>query len=136
MGIIKKLFGGKKKSDAKLHAEAIKKATDNWNANNTPKDVQDSASKNSNSIFDNIDPALKKNIRTVLIELAERGESGVLSTSISDKTDISMQNTSTALSFLTENNYVELVNSPIGAKYYITEVGKKLCISKKFNSGF
>ena len=40
MGIIKKLFGEKKKTIDELKSEVFKKATDNWNANNNLSDSQ------------------------------------------------------------------------------------------------
>lgn len=136
MGILKKLFGKKGKTHSELKAEVLKKATDNWNASIELEDTQNSVTKKPNPIQDDIDQAKKKNIRLVLLEIANCGGAGVLSRSISDKTGISTQDTSTALIFLTENKYAELVNSPRGGKYYLTQTGRKFCVSKKFNSEF
>jgi len=88
MAIIKKLFG-KKKTDADLKAEVLKKATEHWNANNDSTGIEDKPVEKSSSVYTNIDEAKKQNIRTVLLEIAERGETGVLPVSISDKTGIS-----------------------------------------------
>lgn len=139
MGIFKKLLG-KKKSDADLRAEVLKKATEHWNANSeaaySEEKTEVSIAKKSNPVYENIDKVKKKNIRAVLLEIAEKGEVGVLAISVSDKTRISQVDTATALAYLTKNNYVEEVNSPAGMKYFLTDAGKKYCISKEFNSEF
>lgn len=138
MGIFKNLFGNdkKKKTPSELKAEVLKKATDNWNASVDLDDTPSSITKKPNSIQVDIVQAKKKNIRSVLLEIANCGGVGVLPRSISDKTGISKVDTSAALNFLTENNYAELVNSPRGIKYYLTPTGRKFCASKKFNSEF
>lgn len=139
MGIIKKLLGIKK-SDADLRAEVLKKATDHWNATSdaaySDEKIEASITKKSNPVYENIDKIKKQNVRTILLEIAERGETGVLPISISDKTGINQRDTATALAFLTKEHYVEAVNSATGFKYYLTAAGRKYCISKEFNSGF
>lgn len=136
MGIIKKVFGKKeqKPTDSELKAAVFQKATDNMKAMNEASVNQDDIVKKNMPAYEINDQGKKKNIRLVLLEIAERGEAGVLATSISDKVGISKLETSTALSFLTNNNLVEAVNSPIGVKFYITDMGKKYCISEEFNS--
>ena len=136
MGILKKIFGKKEKSHSELKAEVLKKATENWNASIELEDTQNSVTKKINPIQGDVDQAKKKNIRAVLLEIANGGDAGILPRSISDMTGISTQDTSTALIFLTKNNYAELVNSPRGAKYYLTQTGRKFCVSKKFNTDF
>jgi len=136
MGIIKKLFGNKKKTDAELKVEVLKKATAHWNATSESTGSQDSDVKNDMPVYESNDKVKKKNIRAVLLEIASRGEAGVLVISISDKTGISQPDTSTALVYLTKNNYVESVNSPAGMKCFLTGAGRKYCVSKEFNSGF
>ena len=136
MGIIKTLFGKKGKPLSELKAEVLKKATDNWNASIELEDTSNSVTKKPNPIQDDIGQTKKKNIRAVLLEIANCGDTGVLARSISDKTGISTQDTSAALIFLTENNFAELVNSSRGVKYYLTQTGRKFCASKKFNSEF
>ena len=79
-----------------------------------------------------IDPVRKQNIQTVLKMLAASGETGVLSKSISDKTDISPLDTANALTYLTEKKYAELINSTNGKKYYLTDLGRRYCINKQF----
>jgi len=140
MGIIKKLFSkNKEKTDEEIKAELLKKATDHWNANSeqTGFDEQnklDSIVKKNMPAYEGNDQVKKKNIRAALLEIAERGEAGILAISISDKLGISQPDTSTALMYLTKNNYVEAVTSPAGKKYYLTQAGRKYCISKEFNS--
>jgi len=136
MGILKKIFGKKEKTHSEFKAEVLKKATENWNASIELEDTHNNVMKKPNPIQVDIDQVKKKNIRAVLLEIANGGDAGILPRSISDNTGISTQDTSTALIFLTKNNYAELVNSPRGAKYYLTQTGRKFCISKKFNSEF
>ena len=50
------------------------------------------------------------------------------------KLGIKKLDASAALSYLTKNNYAEAVNSPIGVKFYLTDAGRKYCLSKDFNS--
>ena len=124
MGIIKNLFGKKEeKTDDDLKAEVLKKATENWNANSESSFI-DEEDVVVNSDPADIEESKKKNIQTVLLELAERGETGVLATSISDKTGLTNVDTTTALSYLIENKYAEAINSPTGVKYYLTEAGR------------
>lgn len=137
--MIKKLFGKKeKKTEDELKAEVLKKATEHWNANSesesSDKKIEISAANKSFPEYKDIDEVKKQNIRAVLLEIAERGETGVLPISISDKTGINHQDTATALAFLTKEHYAEAVNSATGFKYYLTSAGKKYCISKEFNS--
>lgn len=140
MGIIKKIFGKNiEKTDAELKAQLLKKATDHWNANSeqTGFDEQeklDNLVKKNMPAYETGDKVKKKNIRAVLLEIADRGEAGVLAISISDKADVSQVDTSTALAYLTKNNFVEVVNSAAGKKYYLTAAGRKHCLSKEFNS--
>ncbi len=84
--------------------------------------------------YSRVDDNKKKNVRAVLLEIAEIGEIGILPISISDNTGVSQVDTTSTLSYLTKNKYVEVVNSPSGMKYYLTEKGRKYCISKEFNS--
>ncbi len=136
MGIIKKIFGSKEKTESELKADLLKKATDHWNANNEKPDFDKlgGAVKNNMPVYESNDKLKKKNIRAVLLTIAEKGEMGALPISISDKTGVNQQDTSTALAFLTKEDYVEAVNSVTGFKYYLTKAGRKHCISKEFNS--
>ena len=137
MGIIKKLFGKKKEvSTDDLKAAVLKKATEHMNAASESTEIPDSHVKKEMPAYQTNDKVKNKNIRTVLLEVAERGDTGALPISISDKTGINQQDTATALDFLTKEQYVQEVNSATGFKYYLTDVGKKFCISKEFNTGF
>lgn len=124
------------KSDEELKAEVFKKATEHLNAESELSEQQqeDKVEERTFTVHKDIDQAKKQNIRTVLLEIAERGETGVLPVSISDKAGINQQETATALDYLTSQNYAEAINSPSGMKYYLTEAGRKFCISKEFNS--
>ncbi len=134
MGIIKKLFGKKGKTDAEIRAEVLKKATEHMNANSELESSRDAVVKVAATVYSTNDQDKKKNIRAVLLEIAEIGETGILPISISDKTGVSQIDTASALAYLTQNKYAESVNSPSGMKYYLTKVGRKYCISKEFNS--
>ena len=137
MGIIKKLFGNKKeKSDDELKAEVLKKATAHLNAETKLTDSEDSDIKKEMPVYESNDKIKKKNIRAVLLEIAGRGEAGILAISISDKAEVSQTDTSTALAFLSKNDYVESLNSAAGMKYFLTATGRKFCISKEFNSNY
>lgn len=137
MGFFSKKSANKKKSNEELKAEVFRKASAHLDSENAG--AQYSAENNSTekgiSGYKNINQIKKKNIRTVLLEIAERGDAGVLSVSISDKHELNLQDTSSALAFLVENSYVEAVNSRTGMKYYLTDAGRKHCISKEFNTG-
>lgn len=137
MSIFKKVFG-KKKTDAEFKAEVLIKATEHWNesSDHTSFGEQDSVVKQNMPVYESNDKIKKKNIRTILLEIAERGETGALPISISDKTGVNQRDTATALDFLTKEHYVEAVNSTTGFKYYLTTAGRKYCISKEFNSDF
>jgi hypothetical protein len=137
MAIFKKLFNKKQEAtESELKAALLKKATAHMNAVSEAATTQkDEAGKNMPA-YETNDQAKRKNIRLVLLEIAERGEAGVLAMSISDKVGISKLDTSNALSFLTKNNFADAVNSPVGVKFYLTELGKKYCLSKEFNSAY
>lgn len=125
MGIIKNLFGKKKeKNTDDLKAAVLKKATENWNAKSEQTGVEGSFV-NEGFISPTDTQQIKKDIALIVLqEIAEKGEAGVLSNSISDKVGINKIETATALTYLTNKNYVEAVNSQAGVKYYITEIGK------------
>jgi hypothetical protein len=123
VGIIKNVFGKKEeKTDDDLKAAVLKKATENWNAKSESSFIDEGVVVISDPA--DIEENKKQNIQTVLLELAERGETGVLATSISDKTGLTNVDTTTALSYLIENKYAEAINSPTGVKYYLTEAGR------------
>lgn len=137
MGIIKKIFGKKEQTESEFKANVLKKATEHMSANSesvahNEKATTSVTNKNSPAYEIN-DKVKKKNIRAVLLEIAERGEVGVMAASISDKAGISKVDTSTALRYLTDKKFAEVVNSPSGVKFYLTEVGRKYCLSKEFN---
>lgn len=137
MAILKNIFGKKKEqvdTDSELKAAVLKKATEHMNAGNDTADSSGEKVHKNMPAYEGNAQVKKQNIRSVLLEIVERGEAGVLATSISDTVGMSKLDASNALSFLTKNNYVEAVNSPIGVKFYLTDAGKKYCISKEFNS--
>lgn len=132
MAIFKKLFGKKKEDNTDdLKAAVLKKATAHMNA---ASESLDSVVKKEMPAYETNDKVKEKNIRTILLLVAEEGDTGALPISISDKTGINQQDTATALAFLTKEHYVEAVNSATGFKYYLTDAGRKLSMTKEFNS--
>lgn len=136
MKIIKNLFGKKSKTDDELKAEIFKKASDHLHVASDSVSTDNDNIKKDMPIYGSTDKDKNKNVRAVLLEIASHGDVGVLAISVSDNVSMNQRKASTALSFLTENSYVESVNSPAGKKYFLTAVGRKFCISKEFNSDF
>ena len=64
--------------------------------------------------------------------LAANAETGVLSKSVADKCNISSLETTNALNYLTGKKYAELINGTSGAKYYLTDLGRRYCINKRY----
>ncbi len=95
----------------------------------TEKVVQKSASKKQKN-RKKVDPQKKENVRIILKMLAQRGELGVLPKSIADQTGISTLETASALNYIMSKEYVEMLNSPAGQKYYLTDLGRRYCINK------
>jgi hypothetical protein len=126
----KKIKQAKTVTETKM--DVLKKATDNWNANNETSDFSKKQSKKRKVAKKDIDPVKKNNIRMVIRILADGGETGVLPKSISDKASINSVETNSALTYLTEKKYIEAINSTSGEKYYLTELGKQYCINKKY----
>ena len=123
------------KSDLDMKVDILKKATDNWNENSELSGFSGSNEKKRKRVKKSIDPVKKNNIQSVLKVLAESGEAGVLPRSISDISGIDNIETKNAISYLIEKNYAEEVNSTNGTKYYLTDLGRKYCINKKYIEG-
>lgn len=129
-GILKKRFW-RAKSAAEMKMDVLKKATEHWTATSELSAYSDSGGKKSKAGKKNIDPVKKQNIRTVLKVLAEAGEAGILPKSITDKAKINNVDTASALKYLVEKEFSEITTSALGAKYYLTRLGRKYCINKK-----
>lgn len=120
------------KSAAEMKVDILKKATDHWNKNSGQAESSESKAKKRKVVKKNPDSVKKHNIQIVLKLLADGGEKGVLPKSISDKTNINIIETTNALTYLIEKKYAEVINSTSGTKYYLTELGRKYCINKKY----
>jgi len=120
------------KSDADIKVDILKKATDNWNENSVLSGFSENKEKKRKPVKKSIDPVKKRNIQNVLQALADGGEAGVLPRTISDTTEINTIETKNALSYLIEKDYAEEINSTNGTKYYLTGLGRKYCINKKY----
>ena len=120
------------KSVAEMKVDVLKKATDNWNENSELSGFSGSKVQKKKNVKKSIDQVKKHNIKSVLKVLAEHGEIGVLPRSISDVTGITIIDTKNALSYLIEKKYAEEINSTNGVKYYLTGLGRKYCINKKY----
>lgn len=130
-GILKKKFN-RAKSTAEMKVDVLKKATENWNANSEHAEYSNSGVKKRKPIKKDIDPLKKQHIHTVLKVLAESGEAGILPKSISDKTQIDGSEIANALNYIIEKKYAEEINGTTGKKYYLTDLGRKYCINKKY----
>ena len=120
------------KSVTEMKMDIFNKATDNFNENSELSGFTDSVVTKRSKPKKNIDPIRRQNIQTVLKMLAEAGEVGVLAKSISDKSEVDMLDTENALTYLRDKQYAEEVNSTTGTKYYLTDLGRRYCINKKF----
>ena len=132
-GLLNKIFR-RAKSTAEMKIDVLKKATDHWNDNSELSGFTGSDVKKTNPIKTSADKLKKQNIKAVLKVLAESGEVGVLPKSISDKTDINTIETTSSLAYLVEKKYVEVINSTNGTKYYLTELGRRYCLNKRYIS--
>jgi predicted transcriptional regulator len=130
-GILQKKFRGAK-SVAEMKMDILKKATEHWNENSDLTGLSETKVKKRKTVKKNIDPAKKQNIQTVLKVLADAGEKGILPKSVSDNLNINTIETSNALTYLMEKKYAEEINSTNGTKYYLTDLGRRYCINKKY----
>lgn len=122
----------KAKSAAETKMDIFNKATNYWNETGEFSDFENSTVKKRKSPKKEIDPIKKQNIQIVLKMLAEAGETGILAKSISDKTKIPTLETTNALTYITQKEYAEIINSSAGKKYYLTDLGRRYCINKQF----
>lgn len=128
-GILKKKFR-RAKSAAEMKMDILKKATEHWNENSELSGFSGGAAETRKTHKKRIDPVRKQNIKTVLKMLSESGETGILSKTIADKTGMNTLDATNALTYLTDKNYAELINSTHGKKYYLTDLGRRYCINK------
>lgn len=130
-GLLKKIFR-RSKTVAEMKLDILKKATDHWDENSHLPRFPDSTGKKRKKDKKKIDPVKKQNILLILKELAEVGEAGVLPRSIADKIEVNTIDIDSALKYLIEKNYAEEINTTHGIKYYLTNLGRKYCINKKY----
>ena len=130
-GVLLKKFK-RAKSNADMKGDVLKKATEHWNANSELSHLSDSQIKKRKSAKNTLDSVKKQNIRMVLKVLADAGDKGILPKSISDASGLNTSEAANALDYLIEKKYAEVINSTNGAKYYLTALGKKYCINKKY----
>ena len=130
-GKLQKVFQ-RKKSDTELKQDILKKATENYRENSEVSELSDNKKKKNKNLKKHIDPEKRENIKTVLKTLAANSETGVLAKSVADKCNISPLEVTNALNYLTGKEYAELINGTTGAKYYLTDLGRRYCINKKY----
>ncbi|HFD33003.1 MAG TPA: hypothetical protein ENJ28_09920 [Gammaproteobacteria bacterium] len=130
-GLLKKIFR-RTKTVAERKIDILKKATEHWDANDHLSEITDNKAVKRKSAKKKIDPDKKQNILLVLKVLANAGDAGILPKSISDKVGINSIETNNALNYLIEKTYVEDINTTSGNKYYLTALGRKYCINKKY----
>lgn len=125
----------KAKSTAEMKMDILKKATANWDSDSDlepfPAAADEEALPTARKVTDK---DKKQHIRAALKELANSGETGVLARSVSDVTGIATINVTYAMNYLINKKYVEQINGPKGVKYYLTNLGRKYCINKKYIS--
>lgn len=108
----------------------FQKATDNWNASvdhdrkseKLKKSSQEHSAKSADQPY----------IKIVLKTLAVNGDAGMLIQSIADKLEVSSNKIKSSLSYLEENEFVDAVVGSMGAKYYLSDRGKKYCIKRGY----
>ena len=122
----------RKKSDAELKDDILKKATENYHDISELSELSENKNKKTKGPKKRIDPQKRENIKMVLKMVAVHAETGVLAKSVADKCNISPLEVSNALNYLTEKEYTELINGNSGAKYYLTDLGRRYCINKKY----
>jgi predicted transcriptional regulator len=131
-GLLKKKLGIAK-SDAEMKLDIMKKATEHWTSTSEMESFAQSHSqaKTRKKTKRELDPVKRQNIQVVLKSLAEQGEKGALPKTISDNSNVNYIDTASALAYLVEKKYAEVISGTVGAKYYLTRLGRKYCMSKK-----
>ena len=130
-GNLKKKFQ-RKKSAEDLKEDVLKKATEHLKSNGNSSGTSNHSSKKRKAPKKESDQIKKQNIRDILKIVANSGETGVLPKSISDIAGINTLDTANALTYLIEKDYVEMINSTSGPKYYLTDLGRRYCINKQY----
>lgn len=130
-GILQRKFQ-RAKSSAEMKVDILKKATDYSNENSEFTGFTKSESKQQKEPKKKIDPVKKQNITSVLKMLAESGETGVLSKTVADRNNISSIEATGSLTYLMDKKYAEQINSTTGTKYYLTDLGRRYCINKRY----
>jgi predicted transcriptional regulator len=136
----KKIFAGfgflkkfqRKKSDVELKEEILQKATEHYKGNSELSELSDTKKTKNKGQKKHIDPEKRENIKKVLKMLADNAETGVLSRAVADKCNISPLETTNALNYLTGKQYAEVITGTTGAKYYLTDLGRRYCINKRY----
>ncbi len=131
MSFLSKLFRRKKTID-EMKNDVLKKANSHLKEKSQLSEIKEYKTKKSKAAKKQIDPNIKMNVRNVLIMLAHSGETGVLPKSISDYLNISSIETKNALVYLVGKKYAEVINGALGEKYYLSELGRRYCINKKY----
>ena len=109
-GILKRKLG-MAKSEEEMKQDIFKKATDHWTTTSEMEAFSNSSTKSRSEkkTKREIDPVKRENIKKVLKALAEQGEKGALPKSISDITKVNYLDTNSALAYLVEKNYAEVI---------------------------
>lgn len=130
-GFFKKIFLRKKTTD-EMKMDIFKKATEHLDSHSHLSDMTGDSTKKSKAFKKKVDPDKRQNIKYILIILANSGETGVLSKSISDDMRIDPMETKNALNYLVGKKYAEVINGALGEKYYLSELGRRYCVNKKY----
>lgn len=124
-------FFSRKKTDEELRNQLLEKAKQHIDTHGNTSGYKNNSSQQSKT-GQKKDPVIKQNIRKVLQVLADSGESGCLLKSISDKTSINARDVTLALKYLIDKSYAEETTGAVSKKYYLTSLGRKYCINKKY----
>lgn len=117
-------------SVAEEQVDIIKKATDNWNASSDPDAKAEEAKKARRQHL--MTEADQPYVKIVLKTLALSGDAGMLLQSISDKLNIGNNEIKSSLSYLEKNEFIEIVPTASGTKYYLAARGKRYCIKRGY----
>lgn len=132
--LIKSDFFKKKSSDfddsADEEISIFQKATDNWKAS-VEQDLKTAELKKSKRKHE-ASSIHQPYVKIVLKTLALNGDAGMLIQSIADELEIKRNEIKSTLSYLEENEFVEMVEAGSGTKYYLAARGKRYCIKRGY----
>ena len=128
-GLLKRKLN-KVKETAEEQVDILKKATDNWNSSVEEEGKKTDLAKSKSER--SVNEAKQPYVKIVLKTLALKGDAGMLIQSIADSLNISSNEIKSSLSYLEQNDFVEVVAGAHGTKYYLAQRGKNYCIKRGY----